>query len=392
MQLMANEYGYNGIYRAILLPGLSDNDVRAFIPGITNLNPFKEDNTINLESYEQNKEHYPKVQFCCYNIESKEIINIKGPAWVMFENGNVRRPVCISYSVIGGGGISSNTENGTNMVFAEYGDWITKWMCTIYGNSAEDDNGILGWNGKNYHTINGCHVAIPMSCINNNDSNFPEFSKGYGTVLEVRNPKNGKSVIAVVADCGDFGPNGNNNKKAALDLPPNTQNALDVHDTQNIEYRYVGYINSWNGEQVITTTNANLSKSDVVNNAVKLGYEIINKKIPYVWGGKDMNGFDCSGYVWYCYHDSSGGNLSNLKYASTESMESEYTSNGFKNITNSISLSTGFGLIAGDILIRSGHTDMYAGSGKIIGAHSSSTGIYEKLYKGNYSIVLRYGG
>lgn len=130
------------------------------------------------------------------------------------------------------------------------GDWITKWTCTIYGHTSGDDNGICGWNGINYHNIKGCHVAIPMNCITGSDSNFPEFSGKYGTVLEVKNPKNNKTVKAVVADCGNFGPNGKYNHTTALDLPPNTQNALDIHDNQSIHYRVVGHIDSWDGSQL----------------------------------------------------------------------------------------------------------------------------------------------
>ena len=68
------------------------------------------------------------------------------------------------------------------------------------------------------------------------------------------------------------------------------------------------------------------------------------------------------------------------------------TKYGFKNVTSEVNLSTGTGLITGDVLVRSDHTDMYAGNGKIIGAHSPSTGIYESSYKGDYNLVLRYGG
>lgn len=401
--LMTSEYGFNGVYRAKLLMGLTDSEIRAFIPGISSVNPFNSDGTISVSTYESNKESFPIIQWCCYNIESKDIANIKGPAWIMFENGDVQRPVCISYAVIGGEGESSNggngsTSSGTNITISgSFGEWITKWTCTVYGNTASDDNGICGWNGINYHTIKGCHVAIPISCITGSDDNFPEFSQGYGTVLEVRNPKNGKSVVVVVADCGNFGPNGKYNNTAALDLPPNTQNALDIHDSQSIEYRYIGHVSSWGGEQLSisdfnTSTINGGSGSSAANNAVSLGYQIIQAGVPYVWGGKSMSGLDCSGFIWYCYNNSKGGNLSNLSYADTDSMKSTYTGCGFKDVTSSIDLSTGSGLISGDVLVRNGHTDMYAGNGKIIGAHSSSTGIYESTYKGNYSLVLRYGG
>lgn len=136
--------------------------------------------------------------------------------------------------------------------------WITEWEASTYG-YANDDNGIAGWGSINYRNITGCHVAIPTYCIKQASNYnydrmmkyFPEFKDGYGTLLEVRNPDNGKTVRAVVADCGSFGPENSYNHSAALDLPPNTFNALGLgHGTYKIHYRVVGKVDSWKGGQV----------------------------------------------------------------------------------------------------------------------------------------------
>lgn len=136
--------------------------------------------------------------------------------------------------------------------------WVTGHTATTYGYGG-DDNGICGWNGLNYHNISGCHVAIPTYCVKQAScynsiwakEDYPELANGYGTVLEVRSPDTGKTVRAVAADCGNFGKHNKYNHNTALDLPPNTFNALGLgYGTYDVEYRVVGKISSWNGEQV----------------------------------------------------------------------------------------------------------------------------------------------
>lgn len=105
--MVNTDSGVNGVYRAKLIE--DDGDIRAFIPGINNISPFKSDGTLDLNIYESNKQSFPKVQWCCYNVESKEFSNQDPLTWVMFENGDFRRPVVLSYAVIGGGITNTNT-------------------------------------------------------------------------------------------------------------------------------------------------------------------------------------------------------------------------------------------------------------------------------------------
>lgn len=138
------------------------------------------------------------------------------------------------------------------------GNWVKGHTATTYGYRG-DDNGICGWNGINYHNVKGCHVAIPTYCVKQANcynsawakQDFPELANGYGTVLEIRSPETGKTVKAVAADSGNFGPHNTYNHNTALDLPPNTYKALGLGEsTYEIEYRVVGYVDSWNGEQL----------------------------------------------------------------------------------------------------------------------------------------------
>ena len=286
--LMTGDYGVNGVYRCKLLIDPNTNEIRTYVPGINNINPLNEDGSINLDIYQKHIECFPPVQWCCYNLESKEFSNQDPLNWCMFENGDFRKPVVISYAVIGGDGSGGYSGSG-----GSYGS----------GGGGSSSGG-----------------------------------SGSGTT-------SGGSNI-------DYVPSGD--------------------------------------------------ASGVAEKAVALACSIANDDShKYAYGSRGPTNFDCSGFVWYCYNNSNGGGLSNLTYASTGAMLSTYTNAGFKNVTSSINLSTGEGLITGDILLNSsgGHVDMYAGGGKRVGAHSSKTGIYvdnygynQKGYNNKYNYVLRYGG
>ena len=137
--------------------------------------------------------------------------------------------------------------------------WVTGWKATTYGYNG-DDNGLCAWSGcawgngsPSYRVIDGCHVAVPSYCVKGTAeayANYPELAGGYGTILEVRNPLNGATCYAIVADFGNFGVGNKYNQTAALDLPPNTCAALGLgQKTYDIEYRPIGKLSRWSGSQ-----------------------------------------------------------------------------------------------------------------------------------------------
>ena len=118
-------------------------------------------------------------------------------------------------------------------------------------------------------------------------------------------------------------------------------------------------------------------------------------------GGKDPRqlnkAYDCSSFVGWSYTDA-GINVPRHMPA-TADMRNAYTKLGFtwhsKNINSSNYKQE---LKPGDILLRelavtkkTGHTEMYAGNGNLIGAHSSKSGVSErpKIF-GNYNGYLRW--
>jgi len=253
--------GISGIYRAKLI--IEDSDIRVYVPSLHSINPFDE-NGVLKSNY--NKYMFPQALWCAYNLESIDPANQVGPAWVMFENGNIIRPVILSYTVIGGGNSSS-----TN------------------GNNQED-----------------------------------------------------------------------------YDAP-----IIDV-------------------ELIV-------SDSELINKVVNWAVAIANDDSHgYSYGGKGPTNYDCSGFIWAAYNKNG---LSTLSYASTGSMKGTYAKVGFVDVTSAINLSTGDGLMAGDILLNvsGGHVDMYIGNGQRVGAHSSKTGIYvdnygwnQTGYNNKYDCILRY--
>lgn len=140
--LLNSDSGTPGIYRAKLIKDDVNNEIRAFIPGIHNFN-FNVDSTSNkiddsvLDEY---KTSLPIVQWCAYNKQSCQLENIKGHAWVMFENGDSKRPVVLAYDFIGGSG-SNTAVNGS--VGNAAADEIYKILISL-GISMAGACGILG--------------------------------------------------------------------------------------------------------------------------------------------------------------------------------------------------------------------------------------------------------
>ncbi len=106
---------------------------------------------------------------------------------------------------------------------------------------------------------------------------------------------------------------------------------------------------------------------------------------PYVYGGADFHGFDCSGFVNYVYKHGIGKNLPRTSRA-----QSDYTTKLERNE-----------LVPGDIVFfdtslkgRINHCGIYMGNGRFV--HASSGKAYavttSNLDKGFYKNRFRWGG
>lgn len=105
---MNNSLGMPGIYRGVLLG--SDGALHVWVPQIHNEDKIPTD---------ADASDYPRVQWCAYNVESCKLEAYANDriAWVMFENGDSKLPVVLSYKKIippaGSGGSFSGSSINT---------------------------------------------------------------------------------------------------------------------------------------------------------------------------------------------------------------------------------------------------------------------------------------
>lgn len=125
------------------------------------------------------------------------------------------------------------------------------------------------------------------------------------------------------------------------------------------------------------------------------GYDQTNR-----WGPD----YDCSSFVISAW-EAAGVSVKANGASTTGNMCDAFIKSGFTDVINQITLKTGDGLQAGDVLWKSGHTVMYVGDGMIAAARKNEDGnltggvtgdqngeeiMVKKYYNDTWKKVLRY--
>ncbi len=133
-----------------------------------------------------------------------------------------------------------------------------------------------------------------------------------------------------------------------------------------------------------------------IDSAVKWAVDIANNdSYRYVWGGWGASdgGYDCGHFVITAYTQA-GIDVKGAGATYTGDMPGAFMKCGFQNVTNSVNLSTGSGMLKGDVLINSSkHAALVQkDGGTTVEAWCSKYGIVsDKAYRNdNWDYVLRY--
>ena len=134
----------------------------------------------------------------------------------------------------------------------------------------------------------------------------------------------------------------------------------------------------------------------VIDTAVKWAVDIANDdSYKYVWGGwgKASGGYDCGHFVIDAY-TKAGVNVKGAGATYTGDMPRAFMKCGFKNVTKQVNLSTGAGMLKGDVLVNTAeHAALVQrDGGTTVEAWCTKGGIVaDKAYRNDgWDYVLRY--
>lgn len=112
----------------------------------------------------------------------------------------------------------------------------------------------------------------------------------------------------------------------------------------------------------------------VIDNAVSWALMIAeDDSHGYDQGDRWGNDYDCSSLIIQAY-ENAGVPVKTNGASYTGNMIDVFLSTGFEDVTAKVNLSTGAGLIKGDVVWKSGHVEMVSRTGYLVGASSNENG------------------
>lgn len=115
--------------------------------------------------------------------------------------------------------------------------------------------------------------------------------------------------------------------------------------------------------------------SEAIEKAVNWAVGIANDNSHgYDQTHRDGPDYDCSSLISWAYYNA-GLDTRPGYTPSTSTMYKVFTSAGFVDVTSQVNLSSGSGLVKGDVLLKPGsHTEMYIGNSQLVGASQNENG------------------
>lgn len=119
--MINNNINNGGIYRAFIL---DVDEIKLYIPGLNNNYeecPVDSSGNLNMEIFEKCKDTYPTPLWCVPNLEAKQHEQVH-PCWVVFEHGDINRPIIMGFLGKGIKYSASVSAGGSGGVYGDGGD------------------------------------------------------------------------------------------------------------------------------------------------------------------------------------------------------------------------------------------------------------------------------